>query len=385
MKRIGGVLALASLAALAVLGASCGPASREDGPEAGPERMLRIGIVMETGGVSDMSINRSAREGALLLATEWKGRVEGETDERFGDEFTIRLTETPEGSDRRAVLRAMAQEGRNLVFAVGFLFSDSLMSVAREFPGIRFVLIDGFVPDLTAASNITCVSFSEHEGAFLMGAAAGLISLDAGREAKVGFIGGMDMPVAHRYLAGFMAGAAWTNPELRLRGRLTWAFLGRGSAAFANTNQAAYYTTSLAQKAGIKVFFNVAGAAGAGVVEAASRLGIPVLGADVDLAAAYAADPDPARQALAASVPASMVKHVDRMVYRIGRDAFLGVVAEGGYRKAGIAQEGISWVASGLPEAYADALRDISVRIVSGEIVVPPDEVAAEEFIDGLR
>lgn len=378
--------AAALVLAAAILGAvSCGARSRSEPAVDPADRMLRIGILFEAGGIADMSNNRSAYDGAVRLALEAHGRVEGEARDGYGDAFTARLVEVPAEADRRAILRSVAEEGRRLIFAIGFLFSDSIMSVAREYPDTRFVLVDGFVPDLGQDSNITCVSFAEQEGAFLMGACAGLLSIDAGLAGKVGFIGGIDMPIAHRYLAGYQAGAAWTNPALRNQGQVMWAFLGRGAAVFANTTQAAYYAASLIQQAGIRVLFNVSGAAGRGAVETAARLGVAMLGADMDIAAQYAASDEPAARALAPSIVASMLKRVDNIVYELGRAALRGVAIPGGYRSETLATGGISWVSTGLPKRIEELVAGLAERVASGEIDVPEDDAAAAEFIANVR
>jgi len=84
----------------------------------------------------------------------------------------------------------LAEEGYDLIFGVGFMFSDVLGAVAKDFPDTHFGLIDGYVADLTPDSNITVLSFDEHVGSFLIGAVA--TTLAEGE--KVGFLGGMERP-----------------------------------------------------------------------------------------------------------------------------------------------------------------------------------------------
>jgi len=329
-----------------------------------------------------MSFNQSAYDGARLLAQDVGGTILDEPGADYGEALEIRLLESVhQGEDREQLLRSLAEDGRTLVFAVGFLFAESMAKVARDYPACHFVLIDGTVPDLGPDSNLTCVSFAEHEGSFLVGACAGLVAAAAGEDARAGFVGGMDMPLIRRFLAGYEAGVAWTAPALR--GDVPAAFVGKDSSAFNDPAKAAALATAM-YGTGTVIVFQAAGGSGRGVFEAAARAGKLAIGVDSDQAAAFRASEDPAQAALAVCIVTSMLKRVDRVVYAFGREALSGAPIKGGYRTFGLAEGGIGYAAGGMPPDAVALLDELSRRIVSGDIVVPDDEAEARAFIEAL-
>src|SRR6266581_4727246 len=148
-----------------------------EGKETSP---VRIGIVLDVGGRGDKSFNDGAYAGADS-ATKVLGS-------------NIRFIEPGEGSDREAGLRLLAAEGMDLVIGVGFIFTDDITQLAREYPGTKFADVDysvGADKDgnlIPPPSNLAALKFREEEGSFLVGALAALV----GNSKKVGFIGGMD-------------------------------------------------------------------------------------------------------------------------------------------------------------------------------------------------
>ncbi|MQY76602.1 MAG: BMP family ABC transporter substrate-binding protein, partial [Spirochaeta sp.] len=171
------------------------------------EAKFKIGIAFDVGGRGDKSFNDSAYAGLVHLAKDFKGYIAGDPDNvDFGKETELKYLEPKSGGqDREQLLRILAEDGYNLVIGVGFMYSDALGKVAKDFPNVHFAIIDGWLPDLTETSNITCLGFTEHEGSFLVGAIAGLKNKKLG--GKLGFIGGMDMPLIHKFHAGFYAGS----------------------------------------------------------------------------------------------------------------------------------------------------------------------------------
>src|SRR5688572_11049382 len=144
-----------------------------------------VGIVFDVGGRGDKSFNDGAYLGAERAERELGARV--------------RFIDPGEGSDREAGLRLLAAEGMDLVIGVGFIFSDDLGLLSREYPNVRFAGIDYAVPVNAAGQpippphNLAALKFREEEGSFLVGALAALI----GNTRKVGFVGGMDFPLIH--------------------------------------------------------------------------------------------------------------------------------------------------------------------------------------------
>jgi len=138
--------------------------------------------------------------------------------------------------------------------------------VAAEFPRIRFVLIDSVVE----APNVQSIQFREEQGSYLAGMAAALAS----RSGRVGFVGGMDIPLIRRFACGYVQGARAVNPQVQVFQNMT----GSTPAAWRDPVRGAELARSQIER-GADVVFHAAGGTGAGVLQAAAdagRLGIGV-------------------------------------------------------------------------------------------------------------
>jgi len=156
---------------------------------------IKVGIVF-IGGLGDNSINDLTYQGI-----EW-----AETD------LNIEHTELEpeEGGDLEVSLRNLAtMVDCDLIIGVGFSLNDAISTVADEFSNTKFAIVDGNISD---KSNVVSLSFKENEGSFLVGMIAGLKAKDDGKD-TVGFMGGMDMPLIHKFEAGYIAGVHYVYPE----------------------------------------------------------------------------------------------------------------------------------------------------------------------------
>src|SRR6478672_12909718 len=148
---------------------------------------LNVGIVLDVGGRGDKSFNDGAYAGADSAM-----RLLGSN---------VRFIEPGEGADREAGLRLLAAEGMNLVIGVGFIFTDDLANLAKEYPNTAFAGIDyALATDakgnvIPPPPNVAALKFREEEGSYLVGALAALV----GHSKKVGFVGGMDIPLIHKF------------------------------------------------------------------------------------------------------------------------------------------------------------------------------------------
>ena len=158
---------------------------------------LRVGMVFDVGGKGDQSFNDSAYRG-LKWATK----------------LGIKHVEIEPGADadRETGLRMIATQGFDLIIGVGFLFTDAITAVADEFPGAKFAIVDGFVPD---KPNVSSLLFREHEGSFLVGIIAALRT-KADHKNALGFVGGMDIPLIRKFEAGYKAGVAHVDPAFKV-------------------------------------------------------------------------------------------------------------------------------------------------------------------------
>ena len=325
--------ALALLAPLVVAGCGGDGGERSDAP--------LVGLVFDVGGRGDKSFNDAAYRG-LVEARDSLG-VEIEAIE-------------PDGADRESALRLLAARGATLIFGVGFLFTDEIRRVAEEFPDRSFACIDYSLTDgETLPANLRAIRFREEQGSFLVGALAALTS----DTKKVGFVGGMDIPLIRRFQAGYEAGARHADQAVTVY----VSYAGVTGEAFANPAKGK--ELALAQyENGADVIFHAAGATGLGVFEAARRLRRWAIGVDSDQH-----DEAPGR------VLTSMVKRVDVAVFETIR-SHIGGTFEGGAVELGLDVNGVDYVyddrnSGAIPAARREQVEALRRAIIAGEIEVP--------------
>ncbi len=257
------------------------------GPALAPAKDgLDIGIVFDVGGRGDKSFNDGAYIGAQRAIKELGARV--------------RFVEPGEGSDREAGLRLLAAEGMKLVIGVGFIFTDDLTALAHEYPNVAFAGVD-FAVTIGADGNpeppppnLAALKFREEQGSFLVGAIAALV----GGSKKVGFVGGMDSPLIHKFEAGYRAGVKEVCPDCEVLVQ----YAGVTPDAFRNPGRGKELALSQYQQ-GVNVIYHASGSTGLGVFEAARTMNRYAIGVDADQ---YHEAPG--------RVLTSMVKRVDNAV-----------------------------------------------------------------------
>ncbi|MBK6533167.1 MAG: BMP family ABC transporter substrate-binding protein [Deltaproteobacteria bacterium] len=309
---------------------------------------LRIGLVFDVGGRGDKSFNDAA----------WAGL------ERARRELgvTVEYVEPADGDDRAGALRLFAARGFDRVIGVGYVFSRDVDAVALDHPDTRFACIDYAPPERgDGPRNVVGLKFREEEGAFLVGAAAGL---STARNA-VGFVGGMEIPLIRRFEAGYRAGVGAVCPSCRVLA----AYAGSTPTAFKDPERGAQLATAQIA-AGADILFHASGSTGHGVFVAAQRLGARAIGVDADQ-----------HDEMPGVVLTSMLKRVDVAVFELIREATQGRYERGarGLRTFGLAEGGVDWVhegphASGLRPEVIQRVEALRQRIIRGEIAVPGRE-----------
>lgn len=210
-------------------------------PPSSVKSPLKVGLAFDTGGKNDRSFNQAAWEGAQRAAKDFGVKV---------NLFTP--VETAKGVTSRGA-EPLAQGGANLVIGIGFANKDSVEAAARNHSGAKFAVVD----DLPTGDNTVGLRFREQEGSFLVGFIAGKTSSTG----RVGFVGGQDVPVIHKFEAGFRAGVKFVCPSCQVFS----AYIGTTPAAWNDTATAGKLAASM-QKRGADVIFAAAGGSGAGVV-----------------------------------------------------------------------------------------------------------------------
>lgn len=332
------VLATVALALLTVL-----LPGRDDASGAEAEAAtFRVGLVMDVGGRGDKSFNDAAFDGLQRARRELGVHTE--------------LIEPSGAEDREAALRLFAARGFDLVFGVGFIFSTDINVAARDFPHIRFACVDYSAPrDGVIPPNVLGLGFREEEGSFLVGAVAALLS----KTGHVGFVGGMDIALIHRFEAGYQAGVRHVCPDCRVHvvyaGTTPEAFRDPAKGKAVANNQIA---------AGADVIYHASGNTGHGVFEAARDMGAYAIGVDADQ-----------HDEMPGTVVTSMVKRVDIAVFDTIRDLTEGRF-ETGVVSFGVAESGVDYVhegphAAGLPESIKQRVNALRDEIAAGRIQVP--------------
>jgi basic membrane protein A and related proteins len=308
---------------------------------------LNVGIVLDVGGRGDKSFNDGAYAGADSAA-----RILGPA---------IRFIEPGEGSDREAGLRLLAAEKMDLVIGVGFIFSDDITKLAKEYPKTPFACVDYAlsVDDkgnvLPPPPNVAALKFREEEGSFLVGALAALV----GHSKKVGFVGGMDIPLIHKFEAGYRAGVKHVCPDCEVIAQ----YAGVTPDAFKNPGKGKELALSQYQS-GVNVIFHASGSTGLGVFEAARAMNKLAIGVDADQ---YDEAPG--------HILTSMVKGVNASVFdaikRVQNHTF-----KGGIYSFGLAEGGVGYVYDDrnkalIPDSVHTRIEELKQEIIAGKIKVP--------------
>jgi basic membrane protein A len=221
-------------------------------------------------------------------------------------------------SQREQALRNMARRGAPIVVGIGFAQATGMEKVAKEFPTVKFTLVDAVV----ALPNVQSVVFKEHEGSFLVGMAAAMAS----KTDKIGFVGGMDIPLIRKFALGYEEGARYVNPRVEILQNMT----GTTPAAWNDPTKGGELARSQFER-GADVVYAAAGATGLGVLQAAKDRGKLAIGVDSNQ-----------NHLFPGSVLTSMVKRVDLAVYDAFKTAKDGTWRPG-VRVLGLAEDGVGY------------------------------------------
>lgn len=321
---------------LAVSLVGCGKQATETKPA-----KFRAAVVTDVGGIGDLSFNAMA----------WEGLQRAGKDLGIG----VKFLESKEQADYPTNLRKLAEDGYNLVFAVGFLMEDAVKEVAPKYPKTKFAIIDGNAPKL---ANCASLKFREDEGSFLAGALAGAMS----KKDKIGFIGGMEVDLIKKFECGYRAGAMTARPGIKVISAYTgrWDDPGKGTElAYAQFGQ------------GADIIFHASGSCGLGVISAAKSKGAGYYAIGVDADQDYIA---PGR------VLTSMMKRVDNAVYSTCESTVAGKFTTGdhvfGLREGGVGLSPLKYTKKDIPPETLAKVETLEKMIVDGKLV--PPKTAAE-------
>ena len=298
---------------------------------------FKVGLVLDLGGKDDKSFNASAYQGA----TEAKNKLG----------IHLKYVEPTDDNAFEPMLRAFAQKDYDLIIGIGFAQKEAVGKVAAQFPQKHFAIVDAQVD----APNARSLMFQEHEGGYVVGAIAAMTS----KTGKVGFVGGMDVPLIRRFEMGYEAGAKKINPQISVVAN----FCGVTPEAWNNPPRGK--ELALAQyDAGADVIFAAAGASGLGVFDAAEERKKLAIGVD--------SNQDWMKPGL---ILTSVLKRVDLAVFNVIQEAQAGKFTPG-LKRFGLADKGVDYSFDQynekiLPESVRRRADELKAEIIADKIVVP--------------
>lgn len=303
----------------------------------GAKSDFKVGMVTDVGGVNDKSFNQSAWEGLQAI--------------KASDGVKVEYLQSTKADDYVTNLNKFVKGGYDLTWGIGMSLEKDIKTVADQNKDANLAIIDAVVD----APNVKSVTFAENEGSFLVGVVAGLTT----KTNKVGFIGGMQLPVIEKFAAGFQAGVKAVNPDAQVMINYTGAF---DKPDLGKTQAATYYND------GADILFPAAGATGTGVFNegiARKKAGadVWVIGVDKDQSLEFGDE----------ITLTSMIKRVDEAVKRVSKEVIDGTF-KGGTETLGLKDNGVGIADTSSKNVSAEILKTVDeykAKIISGEIVVP--------------
>lgn len=293
---------------------------------------LKVGIIFSIGGLGDESFNDAAFRGLT------------QASEDFGISFDF--VEPADIGEMEEHQRAFAEADYDLIFAVGFLQESALEEVGRDYPDHRFAIIDGIV-DLP---NVASLTFKEHEGSFLVGLVAGMMT----ETNVVGFVGGMEVPIIEKFQVGFEEGVAYVDPNINV--------LISYAGSFGDPGKGKELAISQFER-DADIIYHASGGTGMGVIEAAEEMSFFAIGVDSDQ-----------DHLSPGNVLTSMLKRVDVAVYEQVKDLVEGTFTSGiisfGVAEGGVGTSDFTYTADLVPQEVFTAIEEAKEMIIDGEIVV---------------
>ncbi|PWT83151.1 MAG: BMP family ABC transporter substrate-binding protein [Acidobacteria bacterium] len=268
---------------------------------AGDKSKVRVGIVFDIGGKDDRSFNAAAWAGVKCAET---GKLpNGESCGKPALGIMLRDIEPGNPTSIEPAMRAFAERGFDLIIGVGFAQAPIMEQVAKDYPHIQFAIIDG----VSELPNVASLVFKEHEGSYLVG----MLAANASKTGTIGFLGGMDIGLIHRFETGYEEGARAVNPNIRV----IQNYVGVTDSAWNNPGKGKEIALAQISK-GADVIFTAAGNSGLGAFDAVEQQG-KVNGKATHFVIGVDSNQNMVKPGF---VLTSMVKRVDNAVYQIVSD-----------------------------------------------------------------
>ncbi|WNZ09061.1 BMP family ABC transporter substrate-binding protein [Streptomyces sp. 11x1] len=263
MRRISKLTRVAvGVASLALAATACGGTSSESSSNGGETSKGEKGLAIayDIGGKGDQSFNDAAYAGLEKAQKEFGYQTED-----------IEPTEGETDADKQQRLESLAKQGYNPVIGVGFAYGPAMEAAAKQYPDTTFGIVDSVVE----GDNVASLVFAEQEASYLAGVAAA----KATKTNTVGFIGGVDIPLIHKFEAGYKQGVEDTNSKVKVISQYLTQTAEEGGFSSPDKGKAA--AEGQIEK-NADVLYQAAGLSGQGVIEAAAKAKVWAIGVDSD-------------------------------------------------------------------------------------------------------
>jgi len=312
---------------------------------------LRVGIALDSGGKNDRSFNAAA----------WEGVKRAKAD------LPICLYDVEPGNPTsiEPAMRAFAERNFDLVIGVGFAQGPIMQKVAVDYPNIKFAIVDGVILDQNGnpLPNVADLVFREHEGSYLVG----MIAASKSKTGTIGFLGGMDIPLIHKFETGYAEGAKSVNPNIKVIDN----YVGVTDSAWNNPGKGKELSLSQIDK-GADVIFTAAGNSGLGAFDAVEQYGRdPKTGEANKFVIGVDSNQNGVKPGF---VLTSMVKRVDNAVYDVVKDVVDGKF-DGGFHSFGLDKNGVAYAMDDnnkglIPPDVITKVEAAKQQIIAGQIKV---------------
>jgi basic membrane protein A and related proteins len=315
------------------------------------EGRIKVGIVFDIGGKNDRSFNAAAWEGVKRAAKDF--------------DITLRDVEPGNPTSIEPAMRAFAEKNYDLIIGIGFAQGPIMQKVATDYPNIKFAIVDGVIFEAdgkTPKQNVASLVFREHEGSYLVG----MIAASKSKTGVLGFIGGMDIPLIHKFETGYEEGARSVNPNIKVYDN----YVGVTDSAWNNPGKGKELTLNQIEK-GADVIFTAAGNSGLGAFDAVEQYGKDENGQAKKFVIGVDSNQNGVKPGF---VITSMVKRVDNAVYDVVKEV-LDNKFNGGFHVFGLDKDGVAYAMDDnnkglIPDYVLKKVEIARQKIVAGEIKV---------------
>jgi basic membrane protein A len=317
---------------------------------------VRVGIVFDIGGKDDRSFNAAAYDG--VKCAENGKHPDGTPCDKPSLGIMLRDVEPGNPTSIEPAMRAFAERGYDLIIGVGFAQAPIMEIVAKDYPNINFAIVDG----ASELPNVASLVFKEHEGSYLVG----LIAAKESKTGVLGFIGGMDIGLIHRFAKGYEEGAKAARPDARV----IVNYVGVTDGAWNNPGKGKELALAQIGK-GADVIFTAAGNSGLGAFDAVEQAGRGPDGRAHRFVIGVDSNQNMVKPGF---VLTSMVKRVDNAVYQIVSDVVKGQF-KGGFHVYGLEADGVAYSMDDFnralisPDTLSQA-EEARRKIIAGEVKV---------------